>query len=101
MKRKMTSMLFAAPLLVLFLGACSQDSAPPASDTAVHDAEVAAAGTDDLMAKGEGVYLANCAACHQPTGVGLKGAFYRFRKNNFLDWHMGVSLTQTKKNRHC
>jgi len=30
---------------------------------------------DELKAKGEKVYAANCAACHQPTGKGLPPAF--------------------------
>lgn len=30
---------------------------------------------DELMQLGEQVYLANCAACHQPTGLGLPPAF--------------------------
>ncbi|WP_394202613.1 cytochrome c oxidase subunit II [Shewanella waksmanii] len=30
---------------------------------------------DELMAKGEQVYLASCAACHQPNGAGLPGVF--------------------------
>ena len=84
MKRKTISMLLAVPFLGLFLGACSQESAPVAGDTAVHDAEVAAAGADDLMAKGEAVYLANCAACHQPTGVGLAGAFPPLAGSDYL-----------------
>jgi cytochrome c oxidase subunit 2 len=29
----------------------------------------------DLMARGETVYQANCAACHGPTGAGIPGAF--------------------------
>ena len=29
----------------------------------------------ELMAMGEKVYAANCAACHQPTGMGIPGAF--------------------------
>ena len=29
----------------------------------------------DLVAKGETVYQANCAACHGPTGAGIPGAF--------------------------
>jgi len=29
----------------------------------------------DLLAKGEAVYQANCAACHGPTGAGIPGAF--------------------------
>ena len=30
---------------------------------------------DELMARGEKVYAANCAACHQPNGAGLPPAF--------------------------
>ena len=29
----------------------------------------------DLMAKGQSVYTANCAACHQPSGQGIPGMF--------------------------
>ncbi len=77
MKRKSISMLLAIPFLGLILGACSQEeaAAPAMSDTAVHDAETAVATTDELMAKGKGIYDANCAACHQPDGSGLTGAF--------------------------
>jgi cytochrome c oxidase subunit 2 len=45
------------------------------------EAAAAAASADqewsmqDLLAKGETVYLANCAACHGPTGAGIPGAF--------------------------
>jgi cytochrome c oxidase subunit 2 len=30
---------------------------------------------DELMTLGEQVYMANCAACHQPSGMGLTGVF--------------------------
>ncbi len=30
---------------------------------------------EELMALGEQVYMASCAACHQPTGLGLPGGF--------------------------
>ncbi|MGS0730741.1 c-type cytochrome, partial [Shewanella sp. 0m-11] len=30
---------------------------------------------EELMAQGEQVYLARCAACHQPNGAGLPGVF--------------------------
>ncbi|MEO2267734.1 cytochrome c oxidase subunit II [Pseudoalteromonas pernae] len=30
---------------------------------------------EELMATGEQVYMARCAACHQPTGLGLPGVF--------------------------
>lgn len=43
------------------------------------DAALAASGKDwpmsALMAKGEQVYAANCAACHQPDGKGVPGTF--------------------------
>ena len=29
----------------------------------------------ELMSRGQQIYLANCAACHQPTGVGVPNAF--------------------------
>jgi cytochrome c oxidase subunit II len=60
---------------------------PPAAEA---PAQVAAAGApaaaatedpnkkwtlDELKAKGEKVYAANCAACHQPTGKGMPPAF--------------------------
>ena len=30
---------------------------------------------DELLAKGEQIYMGTCAACHQPTGTGIPGAF--------------------------
>ncbi len=30
---------------------------------------------EELMTLGEQVYMASCAACHQPTGMGLPGVF--------------------------
>lgn len=33
---------------------------------------------------GKAAYLANCAACHQPTGAGLAGAFPPLAKSDFL-----------------
>ncbi len=77
------------PFFGLALGACSQqadDASSPATedDTAVHSAEVSAATADELMVKGEAVFLANCAACHQPTGVGLPGAFPPLANSDFL-----------------
>ncbi|MDH3337878.1 MAG: c-type cytochrome [Gammaproteobacteria bacterium] len=71
------------------MGACSKQAEDPAGsaamdDTAVHTAEVSAATAGELMAKGEAVYLANCAACHQPTGVGLAGVFPPLANSDFL-----------------
>jgi nitrite reductase (NO-forming)/hydroxylamine reductase len=85
--RKLSLLAFA--LLGLIMSACSKQADEPAatagsSDTAVHTAEVAAAGAGELMARGEGVFLSNCAACHQPTGLGLAGAFPPLAGSDFL-----------------
>ena len=51
-------------------------------DTAVHAAE--AAPLAEMMANGERAYLANCAACHQPNGKGLAGAFPPLANADYL-----------------
>ena len=88
MKLRKLSLLLTIPMVGLFMGACSQEAADApaatADDTAVHTAEVSAAGKDELVAKGEAIYLANCAACHQPTGQGLAGAFPPLAGSDFL-----------------
>ena len=78
--------LVALPLLAMSFLACGQDQSPSAgsNDTAVHDAEVAAASANALMKQGEAVFNANCAACHQPDGSGLKGAFPPLAGSDFL-----------------
>jgi nitrite reductase (NO-forming)/hydroxylamine reductase len=75
----------------LLLQACSRDDADQAASAsgddaavAVHTAEVAQGAMSDVMARGERVYLANCAACHQPTGAGLPGAFPPLAKSDYL-----------------
>ena len=88
LKTLMPAMSLGAALLLI--GACSQedggDAAPAATanDTVVHTAEVAAGNNDELIAKGEAVYLANCSACHQADGSGLKGAFPPLASSDFL-----------------
>ena len=87
MKLKSICMLLAIPVLGCSLGACSQKGqaeSPAISDTAVHEAETAVATAEDLMAKGRAVYNANCAACHQPNGKGLPGAFPPLANSDFL-----------------
>ena len=88
MKPRRLNLFAIVPVLGLSLGACSQEAAdePGAAggDTVVHTAEVAAAGKDDLVARGKEVYLANCAACHQPGGEGLAGAFPPLKDSDFL-----------------
>ncbi len=70
-------------LLVLPFAACAeQDSGT--SDTAVHQAEAQQGEIGEIMARGETIYLSNCAACHQPTGTGLAGAFPPLAESDFL-----------------
>ena len=74
-------------LLAMAMIACAQESgqeSDTSSDTAVHDAEVASGAMDDVMARGEAAYLANCSACHQPTGQGLPGAFPPLAQSDYL-----------------
>jgi nitrite reductase (NO-forming)/hydroxylamine reductase len=76
-------------LATVLIAACAQDSgdepnAVSSTDTAVHDAEVASGAMSDVLARGETVYLANCAACHQPSGQGLAGAFPPLAQSDFL-----------------
>jgi cytochrome c oxidase subunit II len=40
---------------------------------------------EELMARGEQVYMANCAACHQPNGAGLPGAFPSLIKSPLIE----------------
>ncbi|HNP63937.1 MAG TPA: c-type cytochrome, partial [Woeseiaceae bacterium] len=84
--RKIGTAFYVAAMAIT-VAACSDDSAKAnaaTDDTVVHAAEVSAAGKDDLIAKGEKVYLANCAACHQPSGKGLTGAFPPLANSDFL-----------------
>ena len=96
MARKLgISLLIAFGALMMY--ACSpagnDSSAQQASDTAVHDAEVAQGSVSDLLAHGEQVYLGNCAACHQPTGVGLAGAFPPLAGSDFLAGNRKAVMT--------
>jgi len=55
-----------------------------AQDAAVHAAETATGDMAQLMADGQGLYNTHCAACHQPTGQGLAGAFPPLAKSDYL-----------------
>ncbi len=49
-------------------------------------AQVAVAKTvDDQIRMGKAVFTQNCAACHQPTGVGIPGAFPPLAGSDFLN----------------
>ncbi len=87
MKIASYSRIFLLVLGALALQACGpagDQSGQTGADTAVHDAEVAAGAMVDIMARGETVYLANCAACHQPNGQGLAGAFPPLAASDYL-----------------
>jgi len=66
--------------LAMTMSACAQDApeGSATSDTAVHDAEVAAAAAptmEERLANGGRLFNAQCAACHQANGQGLANAF--------------------------
>jgi nitrite reductase (NO-forming) len=46
--------------------------------------EVKAKNKDESIKLGQTIYKQNCAACHQPTGEGLKGAFPPLAKSDLL-----------------
>ncbi len=47
---------------------------------------------DELMAQGEQVYMARCAACHQPNGAGLPGVFPGLLKSPIIQGPVGDHL---------
>jgi len=53
-------------------------------EVAVHKAETAAGTMEALMTDGKKIYEANCAACHQPNGQGLAGAFPPLAGSDFI-----------------
>jgi len=62
----------AAPAQVAAAGAPAAAAAPAGGAPAKPGATLTLA---ELKAKGEKVYMANCSACHQPTGKGMPPAF--------------------------
>lgn len=47
-------------------------------------AEAGDLSSEELLAMGERVYSQNCAACHQPTGTGIPGAFPPLAGSDYL-----------------
>ena len=88
MKLRKLSLLLAATVMGLSLGACSKEaadeSAAAAGDTAVHTAEVAVATAGELMTKGEGVLTPTAPRVTSQTGQGLAGAFPPLAGSDFL-----------------
>ncbi len=65
-----------------------------------HQAEVARGKPDAAaMAKGADLYKKNCAACHQPNGQGLEGAFPPLAKSDFIAANPMNVLETTVKGR--
>src|SRR3970040_1696223 len=69
--------------------ACSPDrdgdeSAGPAGEAGVHAGEGAAGERAGMEARGEAVFRANCAACHQPEGTGVAEVFPPLAQSDFL-----------------
>jgi nitrite reductase (NO-forming) / hydroxylamine reductase len=62
-------------------------STAPSVAQQVHQAEVASAKAPSLTERvesGEKVFTTACSACHQPTGLGLPGAFPPLAKSDYL-----------------
>ena len=81
--------LLTGLVAILAISGCSQSGndaqqAATQTDAAVHQAETAAGAVGEVMARGEVAYSANCAACHQPNGEGLRGAFPPLAQSDFL-----------------
>ena len=56
-----------------------------ADEPLVHKAEAAQGASAPAAGnKGRELYLQNCAACHQPEGQGLPGAFPPLAKSDFI-----------------
>jgi len=75
--------------LVLSLQACSpetgsDETAATGDEPVVHEAEVASGQIAAMLADGEAIFNANCAACHQRTGQGLAGAFPPLAGSDYL-----------------
>ena len=83
---------FRAPQLLALavcLSACAKEepAAPtPPQDSAVAMHAVAAASRtlEERLARGEKLYAAHCAACHQANGQGLAGAFPPLAESDYL-----------------
>ncbi len=85
MTRRFTLALILVTIyLLVACGAGNGQEGAQSADTAVHDAEVASGSMAEVMARGETVYLGHCAACHQPNGQGLPGAFPPLAGSDYL-----------------
>jgi nitrite reductase (NO-forming)/hydroxylamine reductase len=98
-----TAGLLAAPLLLAtWAGGVTRGQGIDRSAPLEHMAEMAsarAAAAEKIdpkkMAKGEELYKANCAACHQPNGQGLPGAFPPLAGSDYFKADINRALDAT------
>ncbi|MDX1554811.1 MAG: c-type cytochrome, partial [Xanthomonadales bacterium] len=74
---------------LLTVNACAQEDTAAGKDStedalAVHKAEAASVTTEERIEKGRALYTQHCAACHQPEGQGLAGAFPPLANSDYL-----------------
>ncbi len=85
MKRTLLNAGLIAGMLTS-INACAAEHASEKDPLAEHKAEMKAGNTDlaSQIAAGETVYQTYCAACHQPNGQGLAGAFPPLADSDYL-----------------
>jgi cytochrome c oxidase subunit II len=71
-----------------------------AAETPAAASAPAAAGKDALMQKGESVYKANCAACHQANGTGLAPTFPSLVGSAMVKGDAAAQILQTLKGKN-
>jgi nitrite reductase (NO-forming)/hydroxylamine reductase len=80
-------------LLSLAMGAVFNTTLAADSALKVHQAEATKeVSLSDRIARGQQLYLSNCAACHQPNGAGLAGAFPPLAKSDFINGNKTAAI---------
>ncbi|NGY05072.1 cytochrome c oxidase subunit II [Solimonas terrae] len=90
----------AAPAETAAAPAGSSAAAAPAETAAAAPAAAAALGKDDLVKKGQAVYTANCAACHQASGAGLPPNFPSLHGSKVANGPAEAHITQILKGKN-
>ena len=85
---------------ILLVAAAIIRPATAADEPLEHKAEVAQGSAKQAdMDKGRELYKQNCAACHQPEGQGLTGAFPPLAKSDFIAANPAAVLETTVQGR--